>query len=345
MHPPASIATLDVVVEEGANSTPADVDVESGWGNPASAAKHEWGVDVAPQAARPLASCEVGDDRETCANEPVPLQDAVDLAGAEDTGWANGTPDNGGGVEDLGTRAGKGEFLFVGADVGDVAESPVEDRDLDDGGPEHGDALSHEHGAGRDLHVMAHLEILEKVQSLGHGNVAVALEHHSGERAAGLHVAEDEFSDDVGADLPIGDGLDHANGDQEDDREEHGDDECPPCHMSVPGKAGNEAKSEQDDEENSVPPFWAVRILAHHLEMDIGVLVAGKLGTCPNLLAVVERGMDNQRGISGEGDTVCKSEVGRQKKRRVSAVSSLVDSQLRRQNLADIVDGARIVVR
>lgn len=111
MHPPASKAALDVEVEEGANSTPAGVDVDSGWGNRAGAAKHKWGVDVPPDAAGPRASAEVGDDGETGTKEPVPLQDAVDLAGPEDTGWANGAPDYGGGVENLSTRACKGEFL------------------------------------------------------------------------------------------------------------------------------------------------------------------------------------------------------------------------------------------
>jgi len=191
---------------------------------------------------------------------------------------------------------------------------------------------------------MAHLEILEEVQCLGHRNVAVALEHHSRERAARLHVTEDEFSDDIGADLPVGDGLDHANWDQEYNREKHGDNECPPCQMSIPGEASNETKSEQDDEQNSVPPFWAVGILAHHLQMDIGVLIAGKLGTFPDFPAVVERSVDDQRGVGGEGDTICKGKVGRQKKWRVSLVSSLVDSQLWGQNLADIIDHARIVV-
>lgn len=111
MHPPASKAALNVEVEESTNSTPADVDVDSGRRNPASAAQHERGVDVAPEAARPLAGCEVGDNWETSAEEPVPLHDAVDLTRSEDTGWADGTPDDGGRVEDLSTRAGEGEFL------------------------------------------------------------------------------------------------------------------------------------------------------------------------------------------------------------------------------------------
>ena len=160
LHPPASIATLDVIVEEGPNSTPANVDIDGGRGNPAGAAKHEWGVYITPDAAGPLTGCEVGKERQAGAKEPVPLENAVDLARAEDTGWADGTPNDGGGVEDFSTRASEGEFLVVGADVGNAAESPVKDRDLDYGGPEHSNTLSSEHGTRRNLHVVAHLKIL-----------------------------------------------------------------------------------------------------------------------------------------------------------------------------------------
>ena len=79
---------------------------------------------------------------------------------------------------------------------------------------------------------------------MGHGYITIALEHHGGERAARLHITVHELGDDIGADLPIGDGLDHANRDQKHDGEEHSDDKCPPCQMSIPGKAGSETESE-----------------------------------------------------------------------------------------------------
>lgn len=66
---------------------------------------------------------------------------------------------------------------------------------------------------------MAQLEILEKIQCLRHGDVAVALEHHGGERQTRLHITEGEFSDDVCANLQIGNRLDHADGNQEDNGE------------------------------------------------------------------------------------------------------------------------------
>lgn len=73
MHPPASVAALDVVVEESADCAPAEVVVKRGRRNRACAAEHEWGVDVSHEATRPLARADVRGDGEKGAEEPVPL--------------------------------------------------------------------------------------------------------------------------------------------------------------------------------------------------------------------------------------------------------------------------------
>lgn len=70
--------------------------------------------------------------------------------------------------------------------------------------------------------------------------------------------------------------------------------------MSIPSKAGNEAKREEDDEQYTIPPFWTVGILAHHLEMDVGVLVASKLGAGPDFFAVVQSSVDKESGDGSE---------------------------------------------
>ena len=50
-------------------------------------------------------------------------------------------------------------LLVVFADIGDVLERQIQDKDLNEAGEGCGDDLSHEHGARRDLHVMAEFEI------------------------------------------------------------------------------------------------------------------------------------------------------------------------------------------
>lgn len=61
---------------------------------------------------------------------------------------------------------------------------------------------------------MAELEILRKVKRLRHANVAVVLEHHHGERAAGHHVTNDEFGKNIKTKLDVRDGLHDTDGDK-----------------------------------------------------------------------------------------------------------------------------------
>jgi len=225
LHPPSSVLALDEPVEGKANDAPAEVDVYGrGW-DPAGSSEHEWPVHISEPGTRPFARHQVTGDRECGTDKPEPLQDSVNLTWAENTSWANGTPYDGCGVEDSSTWAGVLILLVVIADVWNVAHSPVVDCNLYDGRPEDGDALSPEHGAGRHFHVMPHLEILQEVKRLGHADVAVALEDHHGDWAAGKHVTDDELGDDIQTDLPVGNGLDHADGNEEDDWDDHTDDE------------------------------------------------------------------------------------------------------------------------
>ena len=63
----------------------------------------------------------------------------------------------------------------------------------------------------RNFHVVGKFDILSEVEALVCCNVAVHLEHHHGERASRLHVADDELGDDVQTDLYVGCGLDDTN--------------------------------------------------------------------------------------------------------------------------------------
>ena len=89
--------------------------------------------------------------------EPEPLEVLIEAADGEDALGADQAPDDGGVEEDAAVGAVELVGLVFRADVGDGAEGPFEDADLDDGGPEGGDGLGHEHGARGDLHVLAYL--------------------------------------------------------------------------------------------------------------------------------------------------------------------------------------------
>jgi len=93
-------------------------------------------------------------------------------------GWRRLTPDHRRIVERLDVRAGEVVRGFRCADPSDGTEGPLHDTKLDEAGPDGGDELGPEHGALRDVHVVAELEVAAKVEGLGHDNVAVGFEHH-----------------------------------------------------------------------------------------------------------------------------------------------------------------------
>jgi len=58
-----------------------------------------------------------------------------------------------------------------------------------------------------------HIRASDVFLTLSHSNVSPCLEHHHGDRTSWKGVPNDKFSDDIQADLLIGDGLNHSNGD------------------------------------------------------------------------------------------------------------------------------------
>ena len=124
------------MVEERANHTPAEVDVDTGRGEHARASKDERCADIAPDRSRPLPSNEPCQNRCDSANKPEPLKGGVDGAVAEDSGRANSSPNNGGRVENTTARARVVVGLIIMTDIGDVSQCPVHNANLYNGGPD-----------------------------------------------------------------------------------------------------------------------------------------------------------------------------------------------------------------
>ena len=98
----------------------------------------------------------IKDDRSGGASEPEILEVGVDGSRREDALRTDKTPDNGSVKKDTAVGAIELVGLVFGADVGNSsAESPFEDGDLDDAGPDGSDGLGHEHGTPWNLHVLA----------------------------------------------------------------------------------------------------------------------------------------------------------------------------------------------
>lgn len=153
----------------------------------------------------------------------------VDLTLRELSGGADDTPDDGCSTEHLCSGADEVILLVGSTHIFDVGEHPRLDTELDGTGNDGGEDLGKEqclrtameseynYGNGveecyvRNLHVVTDLEVVGKLQRLGHGNVSPGLEQHHSNRFAGKQVADDKLSDDVQANLLVGNGLDDTD--------------------------------------------------------------------------------------------------------------------------------------
>lgn len=139
LKPPAGIAPSDEEVEDGTSQAPAEVDVDARGGKHARTTVDQRGVDVSPERLGESSSKEPGDDGRNSSNEPEPLQGGVDGTVAKDASRTNSSPDDRSSVEYTTTWAGVVVCLIRLTHVRNVSQSPVHDRDLNDGRPERGD--------------------------------------------------------------------------------------------------------------------------------------------------------------------------------------------------------------
>lgn len=187
-----------------------------------------------------------------------------------------------------------------------------------------GDDLGPEHRPGRDLHVVAELEIGRERQTLGHGDETPRLEHHHGDGAAGKGVADDELSDEVEThhlaiipknhhqqrDRPLlgrnvlSSRLDHPDRDNVHERKEQGYNEAPDGELRWPDLDRDDGEREHANKYTRVPPVWHLGILAHETCVNIGHLVERSAGLAPDLLAVVQQRMREGRGDGREGEAI-----------------------------------------
>lgn len=142
---------------------------------------------------------------------------------------------------------------------------------------------------------MAKFHVLDEVESLSHCNVSEGLEEHHGYWSSRKHVTNYELGQHVESELRVGDTLNHADGNEEDDREQERNNQRPPRQMSVPDKNRHKRQGEQDSKQGIVPPIWCVPILAHHLEMHVCILVSRQLPTFDDLSTMEYNRMHDDR--------------------------------------------------
>lgn len=94
LQPPASVSPSDEIVEDNAADTPAEVDVDSRRGKQANASKDDWRADIAPERSGPATRQKPSGNGRNGTDKPKPLQGRIESSMAEDSGRANGAPDD-----------------------------------------------------------------------------------------------------------------------------------------------------------------------------------------------------------------------------------------------------------
>ena len=92
-QPPAALGVSDKLVEDEADNSPREVGQWCRWRNVADATEDDWGVQVSDWALGELLGSEVEDHGQECADQPEPLQLAINTrAAGEHSLWTDDTP-------------------------------------------------------------------------------------------------------------------------------------------------------------------------------------------------------------------------------------------------------------
>ena len=279
-HPPGLVASVDDVVEEEADEPPhEEVDATRGE-QPAGAGEDERQVDGGEHAVARVGALEQphGQRRQQPHQEQVVHLPVVAQA-AEHAQRSHDAPDDGGVVEDVvaGARpwAAAGQPLDV-ADVLHRGEQPPRGGEVHRGRRDRARELRQEHGPGRDLHVVAQLEVGQQRQRLAHADEAVRLEHHVGQRLPRVQVADDELRHDVEPRLHVGGGGDDADGEREGQGDGAGQEEAPVGELQLPPEAlaGEERQRKNHGEKEVEPPLGDGLVVAPrdpgvHVHVDV----------------------------------------------------------------------------
>lgn len=291
LGPPREMTPADNVLEDESNDGPGNV-VDGARRGDVTSTREDYGeVKVAQPAVRELQAEEVGEDRCGKADQEEEEESVVDLSLGELASRTNDTPDDTGSTEYFCRWANESVLLSWITHVGNVGEHPRLDTELDGASNNSGDDLGPEHSPRRNLHVVAKLEIGGKGQGLGHCDVSPSLEHHHGDGAAREGITDDELSDDVETDLLVSNGLDHADRDNIDERDNQGKDEVLNGEFGFPNLDGDNTKREHGQEDCSVPPFRYLGVAGHKAGVDIGLLIHGTASMCIDLFAEIEEGV------------------------------------------------------
>jgi len=345
LAPPGEMTSPNNVLEDESDKRPGYV-VDRGRGRDGTGTREDDGeVDVLEDGIGVPPCDKVWNPRCDSSNKEEEGERVVELTLGELESWPNDAPDDRGGSEHLSGRADESVLLFRMAHSFDVGEHPSLNTELNGTSNDSRYDLTPEHGTRRNLHVVAKFEVTGESKRLSHGNVTPGLEHHHCDGMSGESITDDQFGDDVQADLLIGDGLDHANGDDVHEGDDEREDECPDWHLGFEDLDRDDTEDEHGHENSGIPPLGNLWVNRHETSVNVGLFAKRTPALDPDLLPEVKDSMHDGRSDGGERQAIGNSESRREEQRRVCVVSFEIDRRVSVKNLADIVRMTGIVER
>ncbi|RUP49939.1 hypothetical protein BC936DRAFT_140928 [Jimgerdemannia flammicorona] len=112
----------------------------------------------------------------------------------------------------------------------------------------------------------------------------------------------------------------------------------PPRHISRVNNHGHETENERDDEQGKIPPVRDLRIFVHQLRVDVVVVLSRGLEPVPDLLAVIQNSMGEDRAQRAQTLAVHDGEKCGDAHGRVLLVRGLIQDIFLRDNDASAIE-------
>lgn len=155
---------------------------------------------------------------------------------------------------------------------------------------------------------MTKFQVARELDGLSDYAVAIGLEDHNGDGSSGNDIASNELSQDIESHLLVGDGKEDADGKDEDQGDNEGEDVGPKWHLCVVNFDGNCSEDEGNDKNDSEPPVRDVTVTRHEARVNILLILDAVTELLHNVTSVPQVGVSNDCSESGKAQGIADSE-------------------------------------
>lgn len=139
---------------------------------------------------------------------------------------------------------------------------------------------------------MSELLVIAEGNGLSRSEPRYRFKHHHRERTAVHYVADDKLGHDSQVHLLVGDRLHYTEGNDEENRHNVRDEECPNGKPGMTELVGDNSDDTASNPKSYEPRVGNLAIFAHEEGVNIGFVVEATAQLANNIVAVPEEGMD-----------------------------------------------------